>query len=74
MFGGERGTKGLAPERVLLRVFVHFYGDKVVLLLAGYDKGKDATSKRQDGEIKAARKLLNQFHERQKREKKGTRG
>jgi len=32
---------------VLLRVFVHFHGDKVVLLLGGYDKGKDTKPRRQ---------------------------
>jgi putative component of toxin-antitoxin plasmid stabilization module len=56
-----------APESVLLRVFVHFYGQKVVLLLGGYDKGRAPSPKRQQAEIKQARKLLAQFKERQRR-------
>ena len=49
---------GLPPESVLLRVFCHAYGDKIVLLLGGYDKGEDASPKRQDNEIAIARKRL----------------
>lgn len=36
---------------IFLRIFCHAYGDKIVLLLAGYDKGKDASRRRQDQEI-----------------------
>ena len=46
------------PEPVLLRVFVHFHGDKVVLLLSGYDKGDDSSAKRQARAITTARKHL----------------
>jgi len=56
-----------APESVLLRVFVHFYGQKVVLLLGGYDKGRAPRPKRQQAEIKEARKLLAQFKARRRR-------
>jgi len=48
-------------------IVVHFYGEKVVLLLGGYDKGKDPKEKRQQREIARARKLLAQFKERQRR-------
>lgn len=44
MFGGspEPGPK---RHRVLLRVFVHFHGDRVVLLLGGYEgKGPEAAA------------------------------
>jgi len=67
MFGGEPPDVAAPREKVLLRVFVHFYGDKVVLLLGGYDKGKDPKEKRQQREIARARKLLAQFKERQRR-------
>jgi len=67
MFGGEPPDVAAPREKVLLRVFVHFYGDKVVLLLGGYDKGKDPKDKRQQREIARARKLLAQFKERQRR-------
>jgi hypothetical protein len=46
MFGGDRPEVGGAPESVLLRVFVHFYGAKVVLLRAGTTK--DLTPNRGD--------------------------
>ncbi len=55
---GGRKLKKAPPQPILLRVFCHAHGDKVVLLLAGYDKGKDPSPKRQDLEIKQARQLL----------------
>jgi hypothetical protein len=63
------------PEAVLLRVFVHFYGDKVILLLGGYDKGANPKPRRQQREIAEARRLLAQFKDRRRRErgKKGRR-
>lgn len=45
-------------ETILLRVFVAFHGNRVVLLLDGYDKAADPSPKRQQREIAAARKLL----------------
>ncbi len=71
MFGEEDPERGPRREAVLLRVFVHFYGTKVVLLLGGYDKGTDPKAKRQEREIARARKLLTQFRERQRRQKRG---
>lgn len=58
--------KGMLHEDpdVLLRVFFHCYGNKLVLLLAGYDKGKDPSKRRQSKEIKQARRLLGQFRSR----------
>ena len=38
-------------QRILLRVFVHFHGSRVILLLGGYDKGKDPSEKKQQREI-----------------------
>lgn len=49
---------GLPPEKILLRGFCHAHGDKIVLLLGGYDKGEDPSRKRQQGEIEVARKRL----------------
>lgn len=46
------------PERILLRVFVHFHGQRVILLLHGYDKGADDSPRRQQREIAQARKRL----------------
>lgn len=44
--------------KVLMRVFFSVHGDKVVLLLGGYDKGTDSSPKRQNNEINIARKRL----------------
>ena len=49
---------GVPPEKILLRVFCHAYGDKVVLLVGGYDKGEDPSARRQQKEIEVARKRL----------------
>jgi hypothetical protein len=43
---------------VLLRVFFYPHGDKLILLLSGYDKGRQVSRKRQDKEIKQARRFL----------------
>ncbi|MGH9164359.1 MAG: hypothetical protein ACRDZW_02450, partial [Acidimicrobiales bacterium] len=74
MFGGEPSTAGGARRKVLLRVFVHFYRDKVILLLGGYDKGGEPKERRQQREIAEARRLLAQFKERQRRERRRGRG
>lgn len=73
MFGGEVASGAGAPETVLLRVFVHFHGARVILLIGGYDKGGDPSERRQQREIREARRLLTQFLERQKRERARTR-
>ncbi len=70
MFGGDAPEVGGKREKVLLRVFVHFYGQKVILLLGGYDKGDDPKERRQQREIAEARRLLRQFKERQRRERR----
>lgn len=43
-----------ASQDVLLRVFFHPHGDKLLLLLGGYDKGEDPNAKRQQAEIRLA--------------------
>jgi hypothetical protein len=71
MFGGDAPNAGARRQKVLLRVFVHFHGDRVVLLLGGYDKGDDSKERRQQREINEARKLLAEFKARQRRDKRG---
>lgn len=57
IFGADLSTRpGLAADAILLRVFCTFYGDKIVLLLSGLDKGADP--KAQPRAIRSARKLL----------------
>ncbi len=57
MFEGEE-ARGRHRSRILLRVFVHFHGARVILLLSGYDKGRDPSEQRQRREIAKARKYL----------------
>ena len=57
-------------HKPLLRVFFTVEGEKVLLLLAGYDKGGDPSPKRQKSEISLARQLLKEHIEREKRPKK----
>jgi phage-related protein len=51
-------------ERIFLRVFCHAYGERVILLLGGYDKGRDPSSRRQQREIETARRRLVDFRRR----------
>lgn len=48
---------------VLIRIFCTFHGDKIVVLHHGYDKQRDPSAKRQQREIRAARKLHNEWKE-----------
>ena len=57
---GEDDTQG----EVLLRVFFHAFGDRRILILHGYDKGEDPSSKRQQREINKARSRLKDFEAR----------
>lgn len=61
------------PGRILLRVFFHPYGDRLILLIGGYDKGDDPSEKRQQREIQAARKALKDWQDGQRRAVKGAR-
>lgn len=57
---------------VLLRVFCTFYGNKVVLLLSGLDKGEDP--KAQPRAIRAARSLLAEWKVEQTAARRKARG
>jgi hypothetical protein len=73
MFGGDPlgpGDHERPPGKILLRAFCHAYGDRIVLLLGGYDKGVDSSKRRQQEEIKIARKRLRAFKASQRRRKK----
>jgi hypothetical protein len=72
MFGGSRANRSRRGA-VLLRVFVHFHGARVVLLLGGYDKGTDAGGGRQDREIARARKNLEGWRLQEQRRRRGSR-
>jgi hypothetical protein len=55
---GDAEPAAVGERAVLLRLFVTFHGDHVVLLFQGYDKGKDPSDRRQAKEIKIARRHL----------------
>lgn len=45
-------------KRVLIRVYCTFYGQRIVLLLGGYNKLRDPSRKQEQKEIRAARSIL----------------
>jgi hypothetical protein len=53
--------------RILLRVFCHAHGDKLILLVSGYDKGEHPSLRRQSAEIELARARLRDWRRRQPR-------
>lgn len=61
--------KGKRGNSVLLRIFCHAHGDRLILLLGGYDKGASPSAKKQQREIAKARKRLRTFKLRAKRKK-----
>lgn len=63
---GKNLGKGLCEFRVrdrgvVLRVFFHAHGDKRILLLSGYDKGRFGGGKRQAQAIQRARQYLSDY-------------
>lgn len=56
-----RQTHQPTQHKILLRLFVHFHGNKVILLLHGYDKGRNDSPRKQNKEIQEARKRLAQW-------------
>ncbi len=56
-----------SEERVLLRVYCHAHGSKVILLLAGYDKGDAPSKRREQKEIRLAETRLKDFQDRMSR-------
>ena len=61
---GRHASPEPGSERILLRVFCHAHGDRIVLPLGGYDKGADPSPKRQQREIAAARTRLKDYRRR----------
>jgi len=55
----------VGAEAVLLRIFVAFEGEKVVVLLGAYDKGKNDKQGFQQAQIEVARKRLREWMRRQ---------
>lgn len=67
----RRDLREIAPAeaseggRILLRVFCHAHGDRLILLVGGYDKGEHPSPKRQNAEIGLARARLRDWRRRQ---------
>ncbi len=60
----DRVPSGDEAGRVLFRVFCHAHGDRLILLLAAYDKGEDPSPRRQNAEIALARARLRDWQRR----------
>lgn len=54
-------SSGGKSAEILLRIFCHAHGQRIVLLLGGYDKGAAPGKRRQDREIETARRRLRSF-------------
>jgi len=63
--GKPARTETSEPAKILLRVFCHAHGDKVVLLLAGYDKGERPSARHQQEQIELAKERLRDWKARQ---------
>lgn len=53
------------PAKILLRVFCHAHGNKIVLLLGGYDKGERPSPHYQQEQIQVAKERLKSWKARQ---------
>ena len=60
LLGSDADKKEAA---ILLRIFFTTYGPGVLLLLSGYDKKRDPSSRRQQEEIRRARPMVAKAHE-----------
>lgn len=59
-----------SPEKILLRVFFHAHGKRLILLLSGYDKGARPSARYQQREIERARTHLTEWRAMQSRERR----
>ncbi len=57
-------------QNVMLRVFFHQHGSEIVLLLHGYDKGKNPSKRHQQAQIRLAKERKNKWIARKAREAK----
>jgi hypothetical protein len=59
-----------SPEKILLRVFFHAHGNRLILLLSGYDKGARSSARHQQREIERARGYLKEWQAEQARQRR----
>jgi len=69
----RRDIREIAPVgaaeagKILLRVFCHAHGNRLILLVGAYDKGENPSSRIQNAEIEVARARLRDWRRRQPR-------
>jgi hypothetical protein len=63
---GKRARPEGESAKILLRVFCHAHGDRIVLLLGGYDKGERPSARHQQAQIELARTRLKAWRARRK--------
>lgn len=59
-----------SPEKIVLRVFFHAHGNRLILLLSGYDKGANPSTRQQQREIARARTYLKEWQAAQGRQRR----
>jgi phage-related protein len=64
---GKTPRSEIEDAKILIRVFFHVHGEKIVLLLSGYDKAELSSKTHQNEQIEEARRLLRDWkrHERE---------
>jgi hypothetical protein len=60
----KKDTEG-DTGRILLRVFFHVHGDKIILLLGGYDKAERSSHSYQQSQIELSRRRLASWRSRE---------
>jgi hypothetical protein len=64
--GRRARPEAAASLKILLRVFCHAHGARIILLLGGYDKGERPSARHQQARIELARTRLRDSKVRQK--------
>ena len=64
--GKSARQEAAESAKILLRVFCHAHGDRIVLLLGGYDKGERPSTRHQQAQIELARARLRDWKVRRK--------
>ncbi len=57
----KTGLETARGQRILLRIFFTTGRNRTIVLLHGYDKGRDASARRQQREIERARHMLSEW-------------
>ena len=64
--GGGLFEFRLREQPLIICIPCHAHGDRLILLLGGYDKGQDPSGRRQNQEIAVARARLEEWRARQR--------